>query len=209
MIEINLLPSHLRKKGSQGGGFLKSVDLPKEIFFGLGSIFIFLLVLIHLGLLSIYFAKLSQLMIRKAEWQKILPDKNRVDAVNQDLKDLNKRLAAINEINSKKAFVWSQKLNLLSDMAPKGVWFKRIVWNGNVFTVEGNAFSKLHDEIAIVNSFVSNLKKEPNFAKDFASIELNSVNRVKKGPTEIADFKIVAKAEADPVATTSTKPKTK
>jgi hypothetical protein len=195
MIEINLIPANLRKKQSQGGvGVLKSIDLPREILFGLGSLLILLLISIHLILLVVYLAKFSQQMMAKATWERMLPDKNNVDSINQNMTDLRKKLATVNDVTSKKSMLWSQKLNILSDALPKGLWFRKIDWTNNLLTVEGSAFSKLHDEITIVGNFVSSLKKEPNFSKDFISIEVSSVTRSKKGMTEIADFKITAKA---------------
>lgn len=194
MIEINLVPVNLRKKESQGAGLIRSIDLPKEIFFGLGSLLILLLIVVHVILLVVYLGKFSQSMMYKATWQQMQPEKKHVDDINQNMTDLRKKLATISDLTTKKAMLWSQKLNILSDSLPKGIWLNKISWTNNALTIEGNAYSKLHDEITIVGNFVSNLKRDANFSKDFLSIELNSVNRIKKGATEIAEFKITAKA---------------
>ncbi len=195
MIEINLVPVNLRQKERSGAGIWTSIDLPKEILLGVGSMVIILLVLIHLSLIGMYVAKLTQQLMYKGTWQKMLPDKNNVDSISQELRDLRTKTATINDITSKKAIVWSQKLNILSDIAPKGVWFKKILWDNSLLVLEGSAFSKLHDEITIVGNFVSTLKKDEGFAKDFSSIELNSIGRSKKGMMEVADFKITAKVK--------------
>jgi hypothetical protein len=197
MIDINLVPANLRKKENRGSGFLKSIDLPKEILFGLGSLFILVVMVIHVGLLSNYLAKVTELSSLKGQWQKMLPDKKSMDAINEDLKEVKNQLTVIKDVNSQKAVVWSQKLNILSDMMPKGMWFNRLVWDSSkgMLFIEGSSYSKAHDEISIVGGFVSALKKDENFAKDFASIELNSVNRIKKGSTEVADYKITVKSK--------------
>ena len=195
MIEINLVSDNLRKKENRGTGFLKSIDLPKEVIFGLGSLFVVLLVFIHLLLLGIYGFKLSKQFVYKATWQKMLPDKNNIDSIGQEVKDMRNKMATIADITSKKSTLWSQKLNVLSDVMPKGVWIRRIAWDNVALTVEGSAYSKFHDEITTVGNYVSNIKKDDNFTKDFSSIELNSVTRSKKGPTEVVDFKITAKAK--------------
>ena len=203
MITINLIPANLRKTTSAQAGFLQAIDLPKEILFGLGTLSISLLILLHLFLIGTYVVKLAQQMMYKATWEGMLPAKNTVDSISQELKSLRSKLSTINDITSKNAILWSQKLNILSDVVPKGVWFKKIVWDNKALMIEGSAFSKLHDEIPIVGSFVSILKKEENFVKDFLSVELNSVSRSKKGAVEVVDFKITAKVEAVEIKTTA------
>jgi Tfp pilus assembly protein PilN len=197
MIEINLVSANLRKKENRGAGFLRSIDLPREVLYGIGSLFVLFLVLTHLALLTVYMVKFSKQMVYKATWQKMLPDKNNIDSISQELKDLRTKMVTIADITSKKSTLWSEKLNILSDVMPKGVWLRRIVWDNNTMIIEGSAYSKLHDEITTVGNYVSNIKKNENFAKDFSSIELNSVTRSKKGMTEVADFKITAKTMAE------------
>ncbi|MBI3601708.1 MAG: PilN domain-containing protein [Candidatus Omnitrophica bacterium] len=193
MIEINLVPLHLRKK--EAGGIWSSVGIPKVILFGVGGIFITLLVLMHGLLISLWVIQSTRHAIYQVIWQKMSPDKNNIDSINKELQDLKDRTSTIGDIASKKAILWSQKLNILSDTMPKEVWLKKVAWNNNVLTVEGSAVSKLRDEISIVGNFVSDLKKEESFVKDFSSLELTSVTRSKKGVTETADFIITAKVK--------------
>ncbi|MEI7998097.1 MAG: PilN domain-containing protein [Candidatus Omnitrophota bacterium] len=196
MIEINLVPVNLRKKEAQGAGeTLALLNIPKEILLGFGSIFLSLLILIHLGLIGTWIVKFGQHLVYKVAWQKMLPDKSNLDSINQELQDLRGKTSIITDITSKKAMLWSQKLNVLSDVMPKGVWLKKITWKDNVVSIEGSVVSKFREEITIAGNFVSNLKKEEGFAKGFSSIELSSVNRSKKGMTEIVDFIITAKVK--------------
>ncbi|MBF0489198.1 MAG: PilN domain-containing protein [Candidatus Omnitrophica bacterium] len=195
MIEINLVPIHLRKKENLGVGVLKSINLPKEIILGVGGIFITFLVFIHLVLIGGYVVKFIQQLVYKDTWQRMVPDKNNVDSIGKEIKDLRSKLSTIGDITTKKALVWSQKLNILSDVAPKGIWFRRIIWDNKILIIEGSAYSKLHDEITVVGSFVTSLKKDVGFSKDFIAIELNSISRIKKGIAEVVEFKITAKTK--------------
>ena len=193
MIEINLTPSNLRKNENQGMGALALIALPKEVLLGVGSLFIIALFSVHIVLIVFWSIRLSELTASNTQWQKMIPDKNNMDSINQEIKDLREKLNAVADITSKKAISWSQKFNILSDVMPKGVWIRKINWNNNVLNIEGSAVSKLHDEITIIGNFISNLKREENFAKDFLSIDLGSVNRSKKGAIEVVDFIITAK----------------
>ena len=195
MIGINLVPVHLRKKEIRGAWSSVAIDIPKEILFGVGGIFIALLALIHGLLIGLWLMQFTRHAVDQAIWQKMSPDKNNIDSINKELKGLKNKISTIDNVTFKKAISWAQKLNILSDAMPKGVWIKKIAWNNTVLTVEGSAVANLHEEIAIVGNFVSNLKKEESFVKDFSSLELTSVTHSKKGVTETADFIIMAKVK--------------
>ena len=195
MIDINLIPPQLRKKENRGIGILSSIDLPKQTLLGAGGIFAALLILIHVLLAGMWVIKATRHVVYKTVWQQMSPDKTTVDSINQEFKDLKSKMSTIADIASKKAFFWSQKLNILSDTIPKGVWIKRISWNNTVLTIEGSSVSRLHDEISLAGDCVANLKKQEAFAKDFSVVELGSVTRGKKGVTEMVDFTITAKTK--------------
>ena len=195
MIEINLVPVNLRKRAGSAGNLLSVIDLPRGIVVGVGGLFVFILISIHLLLIGIWGVKFSKHHELESTWQKMSPDKQNLDSINSELKDIKAKTTTITDLTSKKSIRWSEKFNILSNVMPKGVWLRRIFWNNNVLTIEGNAVSKLDDEISLVGSFVANLKKEENFAKDFNSLELNSVTRSKKGSTDVADFTIIAKVK--------------
>jgi len=170
MIQINLSPNRLNKNLS--GGVLSSIELPREILIGLGGLCLTVLIALHLLLMGGYVIQLTQQIIYKITWQKMLPEKKNIDSIGQEIKDLRAKITTINEITSKKAIVWSQKLNSLSDQLPKGLWLKSILWDSKIMVIEGSAYSKQHDEINIVGSFAANLKKDEGFARDFRRLSL-------------------------------------
>lgn len=189
MIVINLVPENLRKRSARGMG----LDIPREVLLGVGVAFIALLAAAHVLLLTAQSAQGVRLGLVKAQWERLLPDRNRIDAIGTELRDLRKKVTTITGITSAATSPWSRKMNVLSDALPKGVWLKKINLDGGTLTLEGSAFSKTQSEIVTVGNFVDNLKKEGAFADDFSSIEVRSIQRGKRGPTEVADFVIAAK----------------
>lgn len=189
MIVINLVPENLRKRSARGMG----LDIPREVVLGVGVASIALLAAAHVLLLTAQSAQGVRLGLVKAQWEKLLPDRNRIDAIGTELRDLRKKVTTITGITSAAASPWSRKMNVLSDALPKGVWLKKINLDGGTLTLEGSAFSKTQSEIVTVGNFVDNLKKQWAFADDFSSIEVQSIQRGKRGPTEVADFVITAK----------------
>lgn len=195
MIEINLIPINLRKKDSRNFGIFSILNIPKEFIVGCGGVFVLIIVLIHITLIVLWGFKSTEFAITQAQWQQMSVDRKTVEGINKELKDVKATNTLITGTVSKKVILWSQKLNILSDNLPKGVWFKKIVWNETALVVEGRAYSKSHDEMMTVGNFVSNLKKDTNFMKDFSSIELNSISRVKQGLVEVAIFTITVKVK--------------
>ena len=193
MIVINLVPEHLRKRSARGVLSSIDLDIPREVLLGVGAAFVAFLVLAHVLLLTAQSAQGVRLGLVKAQWEKLLPDRNRIDAIGTELRGLRKKVTTITDITSAGTSRWSRKMNVLSDVLPKGVWLKKINLDSGTLSLEGSAFSKTQSEIVTVGNFVASLKKEGAFADDFSSIEVQSIQRDKRGPTEVVDFVITAK----------------
>ncbi len=192
MIEINLIPANLRKKDKRGSEALAFMNLPKEFVLGCLTLFILILFIMHASLLGLWLSKSARHNLSQSQWNQMAGDKMTIDTIDKQLKDLKAKIALISKNTSKNSIIWSQKLNIISDSVPKGVWLRKISWTKNDLLIEGNAYLP-SQEIAIVGNFVSSLKKDKEFMKDFKSLELNSISRIKKGATEVADFSISAK----------------
>ena len=194
MIVINLVPEHLRKRSARDMLSSMGLDISREVLFGVGGVFAALLVLSHALLFTAQAVQMGRLALVRAQWSKLLPDKDRIDAIATELRDMRKKMSTITDITSAKNSQWSKKMNILSDAAPKGVWFKKLILDNSTLTVDGGAYSKTGGEIVTIGGFVANLKKDPAFADDFSSIEVQSIQRGRRGTTEVADFMVVAKA---------------
>ena len=140
MIEINLVPVDLRKRKRKafGGGF----NIPLEIIIGSAGGLLMLLVLTHFVLIFVSIGKVGKQKILKAEWEKILPDKEKVDTIITDLRLSQKRIGEIRPLADRGDLSWSEKLNIVSDSLPRGVWLKKIALMENVLFVEGSAISR-------------------------------------------------------------------
>jgi len=192
MIEINLVPLHLRKKKKKSllpGG----INIPIEVVIGIGGGVFALLILAHVLLLFTNIAKLAQHKRLQKQWEEIAPDKAKVDAVVNEMRELQSRYKSIEEITGVDKILWSQKLNILSDNLPRGVWLTKIVLNDEMLLIEGSATSKQRQEMINVHNLASNLKSNEAFLEDLEDLELGSIQRRRVQKIEIADFLITTK----------------
>lgn len=192
MIDINLVPSHLRKK-RKGKLFAGRVSIPLEIIIGCGGGLLLLLGMIHVLLLFVNVRKLAQHNGLQKQWEALRPDKENVDFVVSEIRAVQSRYKAIENIVGKGELNWAQKLNLLSDNLPRGMWFERIALSENVFFLEGSAISRETNEIINVHRLTSDLKKNDEFMRHFVGLEIGSIQRRKIRNIEVADFVITTK----------------
>jgi len=61
--------------------------------------------------------------------------------------------------------------------------------------VEGSVVSKTQNGINNVGLFLSALKQNDDFMKDFFSLEVNSIQRSKVNTVEVTDFTAMAKVK--------------
>ena len=191
MIEINLMPSQLRrkqKKGLASGGF----RIPLEVVIGLGGGLIMLLILVHVGLLALNLSKLGKHHDIKSRMQKIIAQKAEVDGVISEMRSLQGKLQSIGKITRDSQILWSQKLNILSNGLPRGVWLKKISYDRKVLLIQGSAISRQANEMMNAHTLASNLKTDTAFIKGFTDIEMGSIERREINKIEVADFIMTA-----------------
>ncbi len=193
MIDINLMPPSARKKTVSSVLSAFYLGIPQEIFIGVGAGFISLLLLVHLVLLGAWMIKGVVVSSYRAQWQAVLPDKNRIDVLGNEIKDLKKKIDGLTALTSTKATGWSRKLNIISDSLVSGLWLRRVNIDMKILTIEGTVISKNQSEIAAVGAFVDNLKKDLFFMQDVLSLEVGSIQRAKQGSTDVANFIVTAK----------------
>ena len=186
MININLIPPHLRKK--EKNKLLGKVNIPLEVIIGCGGGLLVLLGVIHVLLLFVNIAKLAQHKSLQSQWETMRPGKENVDSVVNEMRLFQGKYKAIQEISGDAGLSWAQTLNILSDNLPRGVWLKKISLNDEMLFIEGSAISKETTEIISINRFTSNLKADKNFREYFTDLELGSIQRRKIKSVEIADF---------------------
>lgn len=187
MIEVNLLPPELRKKGSK-----VKIPIPKESLYLVGGGVIFFLLLIHLILMGALATKNVKYMRLNLEWQNMLPNKKRIDTLKEDQKAIADKIRSIDKLTKKGRISWAKKLNIVSDVLPQGVWIRRINFSGSELMIEGSSVSLRGEEVILVNKFASALKNNVDFGLDFQDLEVNSIKRRQIKNIEVADFILIA-----------------
>ncbi len=188
MIEINLVPPHLQKK--RKSRILEGLEIPKELLIGIGGGAVALLILIHFILLIVNIGKFIEYKSLEKKWTQMSTLKQGVDSVVNESRGLQGRLTTFQELMGQSNILWSNKLNILSDTLPRGVWLKKIELSHKIFFLEGSAISRQGEEMINVHNFTSALKKDSVFLNNFRDLKLGSIQTRKFEKIEIADFSI-------------------
>jgi len=191
MININLVPPHLRKQ--QKSRVLGAINIPLEIIIGCGGGLLFLLGMIHIVLLLINVGKLAHYKSLQHQWDSMRSDKENVDSVVSKMRTFQGKYTALEDIAKKGELSWSQKLNILSDFIPRGMWFRRIALNNEMLFIEGSMVSQGVSEISSVSRLISKLKGSDDFMRDFTELDIGSIQRRRIKNIEIADFVVTMK----------------
>lgn len=191
MIEINLLPEHLRKK--QLPLFTFNLGGSKKII----GIALCIVVLVHLFLQVIIL--FQGLMLGPAEkaFAAMEPQRLQVDELKakmEQTKVLEELLARFNA----QRFSLSPKLNAISDSVTEGLWLYELVLSRDACELKGSCVSLGAQELAQIGKFLNNLRALPELSKAFPRLELVSVQRRKVGAVEVVDFIISSKSQAKP-----------
>jgi len=188
MIEINLLPEELRKKKSEPYFNLniEAERLKLWIPAGIAGILTLIIIVFFIGS-YIRGIQIRGLLSRENGFSSRLSS---VEAVNKDITVLKAKMAVLDQLTKRK-FLWTEKLNQLSELVLPGIWFTRVYTdNENRLIIEGSVVSKSEEAMASVGKFMKNLKDDQRFFKDFKNIKLESVQRNNKEERDVVDFKI-------------------
>jgi len=192
MIEINLLPPEMRKK---------KLELPEIplIPVGAGILCVFVIGSLILGL-AVH-RKNSQLKILRQEWEEKLPLKNEAEGLKAEIERLRRERVLLEDI-SKRRFLWSAKLNSLSDLIPMGIWLTELsldeMGEMRFLTLEGRVMPfKGQEMIALVTKFMDTLKKDKRFFSGLENIELGPIERIKVEGKEVMKFSLICRLEKE------------
>ncbi|MBI5415785.1 MAG: hypothetical protein HZA29_03115, partial [Candidatus Omnitrophica bacterium] len=131
MIEINLIPYSLRKKRKNKFSF-REFNIPPEVTIGLGGGLLVLLVVIHIVLVVVNIRNISYHKQLKRQLEAMLPQKQQSDRVVSELRSLQGTTKAMENAIPERKILWAEKLNILSDSIPRGVWLRKIKLEGDV-----------------------------------------------------------------------------
>lgn len=192
MIEINLIPEHLRKKRRSVAEPRIVTGLPKEATIGIIGGFLGILVLFSL-LLQIYLGvKIAQRNHLKKKMEELGAAKVNVEKVIQDIKTTQARLKTLEQVTGGRTIFWAPKLNEISDNIPRGIWLTKVSLEGRALVIEGSSVSKTKSEITDIHSFANNLKNSKMFMENCANIEVGMIKARGADTLSIADFTLRA-----------------
>ena len=192
MIEINLLPPQLRKKRKTANLVSRTIALPRDTVIALAGGAIFFLLFVHAVLQFVIAIKFVQIKRYERQLEKIAPDKANADRVVQELRVLQAKVIAIEDVAGQRKVLGAKKLNEISNALPPGIWLTRLAFQDGLLVMQGSAVSKTKNEMSTVHSFTANLKNEQGFNDSLSNIELGLIKSRKINTTPIADFTITA-----------------
>jgi len=193
MIDINLIPQELRKQ--RKNKLLGKINIPLEILVGCFGGFVIILGMIHVVILLLNVGKVAHLKTLQYQWESMETEKKNVESIKSEMNIFKGKFKALEDIAKKGEMSWAQKLNILSDELPRGMWFKKIALAERMLFIEGSTISQDASEIASVSRLIASLKNDEEFIVDFTEIELGSINRRRIKNVEIADFVITMKLQ--------------
>ena len=181
MIEINLLPQELRTRREKPSGF----DPKYFLYTAVGAVG--LLIAVQLLLFVAGIVRSSQLVVLSANWKKMEPQRKELEAFKLQYDTLSKDAQVLQQLAAKR-ISFSEKLNKLSLNLPSGIWFNELTVSPDEFVLKGSAISQEKMEMALINQFISALKKDTGFFRDFATLDLNSFQVKNIGGYDTLDF---------------------
>ena len=185
MIEINLVPAHLRRKRRKTADTQSPTSLPKETVLGVMGVFLFCLVVVSGVLQIIIMTQLRQSRRLEREAEELLPQKVNSDRYVLQIKGLQEKLAPIEELLGNEDIQWSRKLNEISDLLPRGVWLNKLSLDQEVLLISGSAVTRNQIE---VHTFNANLKDSEVFMRGVRDIEPGRIKTRLIKETTVADF---------------------
>ena len=181
MIEINLLPEVLKAKAK------KDDSSQKFLLLLIPPCLILILLSVHLilGIQGMMIS--SKFSALNKKWRQLQPQVKQLDTYRSEHEPLAADSQFIQQFTNDRV-VWSEKLNKLSLLLPDGIWFTDFSFTGKEFTLNGSAVSLQKEEMALVNTFISNLKKDALFYKDFETLQLSGAQSRQVSSYEVLNF---------------------
>ena len=116
------------------------------------------------------------------------PKKAEVEALQQTLQQLREQEAAFQSLKSGRGS-WGQRLNILSDATPDGIWFTDFNLDKQFgLAIQGSAISQGGSEMDRVYRLVQDLKANPDFMSALRDIQIESIARTQDGEIEVVQF---------------------
>ena len=198
MIEINLLPEAYKTKRVE-----KHQNIPVNlILLSINALLLaFLLIITALNV-----GRSITLHALNTRLKGLAPEQQKIISIQHKTANLKTTNALFSPFAANR-FLWSKKLNLLSDLLIPGIWLRQLSFEKETVTqaqaqsgmtqgnrylkIEASAVSVANDEMGVIGNFVRNLKLNKEFLQDFKGIELEGVLRRQIAAVEVMDFTLI------------------
>ena len=182
MLKINLLPDASRKTILSP---LQQLHRTPLTWFGLAG-----LIVIALAFVVPVRLHRRELQRLNASLHRLEPQQREVEALQRELQQLRAEAATFQGLLETRSS-WAQRLNLLSNMTPEGVWFTDLTLDpGKGLMIQGSAIGQSGSEMVNVGRFVQDLKAAPEFTAVLKDIQIESIKRVQEKDLEIVQFTV-------------------
>ncbi|MEA3328237.1 MAG: PilN domain-containing protein [Candidatus Omnitrophota bacterium] len=185
MIQINLLPQNLRKRKR---------EIPEIPLLPVGIGIVVILIVSSFILLAVLSHYQGRVKTLSGQLKQKNLSKQKAFKLQTGVKRFRSKERIIDQLTRRK-FFWAEKLNLISDLIPNGVWLTDISFketgSSGFLTLDGMAIPyKKQEMINLVTLFMKNLKQDSIFYNEFASIKLGPIHRIKIGDVEAMQFSL-------------------
>jgi Tfp pilus assembly protein PilN len=207
--QINLLfptsSRSLKKAKKTKAPELETNKLLIVAYFPVSLILVFLVIswMITAVRISKYNSEVRSLKIKQAN---LTVNPEEIATLEENKKTLLKRLDFLERLNEKK-FLWSKKLERISELIPEGIWLtdisserklnidpvtRKAEGEEDVISVKGRAVAlQIQDAIELIGEFLEKLKNDEIFSNNFKEIKLDSVNKGMISNRDIMNFEFV------------------
>jgi len=192
MLTINLIPEDVRKAGLS---HIEQLHRTPLMWIAGGLMVVYALSLVvRVGLGR------QQLQQLNAKIQVLQPKKREVDEIQRLLARLRAQQAAFQGLK-RGQWLWSKRLNILSNVTPDGVWFTELTLNpAKGLVIQGAAIGQGGSEMVHVGRLVQDLKADPEFASAVKDIQIESIKRIQDRNIEIVQFTVACALVEAPTA---------
>ncbi|HNX91149.1 MAG TPA: hypothetical protein PKY78_07125 [Candidatus Omnitrophota bacterium] len=201
MIELNLLPKELRKQ--------KQKTLPDLPVFFISICVLVTVIAVHILLVVVWAGGKHRCSVLEKEWNDIQPNRMVVDKIGEQIKEIEKKIAATKELSSS-GIDWVEILDGLNQAMIPNVWLsgftpvlsgakdKKSAKKTGMVTLEltGYAVGK-SEATSVVGKFIDSLKKKEGFIKYFdEDIDLQDMHNQLFETEEVMTFKLICKVKS-------------
>lgn len=184
MITINLLPKSQRKAEHRSAAMF-----PYQIYL---VPVVAILLLLHLGLLTIATYKKVQLIGLELRWRHMGAQSHGGVSLKSQIKTLESSVATLRSVMARRVN-FTDLFSGLSSIVPRGMWLERFSLMPEGLVIQGSVISLSQGEMTIIGRFLQDLKAFPAIADTFAKVDLTSVQRRTIKTYDVVDFVIEGK----------------